>query len=157
MSDEPDAGPEADDEAMLELAAGLRAVIARLGRRLNPSASVEGLTPSQASALQVLSHRGSLRLSELAGIEGLNPTMLSRIVGKLDEGGLIHRIPDPADQRAIQVEATEEGHRVAGEIRNARSRVVAEALAKLPEPTREMLRDTLSALVELDEALSQTP
>lgn len=148
-----DGSPEID-EAMLELAAGLRAVIARLGRRLNPSASVEGLTPSQASVLQVLSHRGSLRLSELAGIEGLNPTMLSRIVGKLDERGLIHRIQDRDDQRAVRVEATDAGHRLATEIRDARSAVVAEALTRIPEPTRELLRDALPALGELGDALS---
>lgn len=142
------------DEAMLDLAAGLRAAIARLGRRLNSSASIEGLTPSQASALQVLSHRGALRLGELATIEGLHPTMLSRIVGKLDEAGLIHRIPDPDDARAARVEATEEGSRVAAEIRRTRARVVAEALAQVPEPTRQALRDALPALTELGDALS---
>lgn len=143
-----------DREAMLDLAVGLRAVIARLGRRLNVSSSIEGLTPTQASVLQLLAHRGGLRLAELTTLEGLNPTMLSRIVGKLDEAGLIRRIPDPADLRAARLEATDRGHHVAEEIRDARARVVAEALARLPEATRQQLDDALPALVELGEALS---
>lgn len=143
-----------DDEARQELAVGLRAVIGRLGRRLNSSASTEGLTPSQASVLQVLSFRGPVKLADLATIEGLNPTMLSRIVSKLDEAGLLRRLPDPEDLRAVRVEATDEGLRLSQQVREARSRVVAEALASVPEATQLLLRDALPALGELGDALS---
>lgn len=147
-------GTAETDAELFELAFGLRAIIARLGRRLNVSSSIEGLTPTQASVLQVLAHRGALRLADLASLEGLNPTMLSRIVGKLDEAGLIQRIPDPDDARAARVQATAEGLRVAEEIRNARSRVVADALAGLPPATQELLQRALPALIELGDALS---
>lgn len=142
------------DEELFELAYGLRAIIARLGRRLNVSSSIEGLTPTQASVLQVLAHRGPLRLGDLTALEGLNPTMLSRIVGKLDEAGLIQRIPDPDDARAARVQATGQGLHVAEEIRNARSRVVADALESLPAATRDLLREALPALIDLGDALS---
>src|SRR5258705_3429106 len=89
----------------------LRAVISKLARQFNATATGAGLTPTQASVLALIAARGPLGLTELAQLEGLNPTMLSRVVGKLTELGLIQRDPDPADLRAIQVEATAAGHR----------------------------------------------
>ena len=48
--------------------ARLRGVIARLSRQLNASATHEGLTPSQASALGLIDWRGELSLTELADL-----------------------------------------------------------------------------------------
>ncbi len=141
------------EQELMDLASRLRGVIAGLSRRLNASASSEGLTPSQASALQVLSWRGPLKISDLATIEGVNPTMLSRIVKKLDEDGLLRRMQDPNDLRSALVEATEEGNKVAENIRHDRARVVADALAGLPAETRDSLRDALTALDSLRIAL----
>ncbi len=89
----------------------LRGVISKLARELNATATGEGLTPTQASVLGLIAFRGPLGLTELAQLEGLNPTMLSRVVGKLTELGLIQRDPNPDDLRAIQVEATDAGRR----------------------------------------------
>ncbi len=143
-------GPDPD---LMDLASRLRGVIAGLSRRLNASAASEGLTPSQASALQVLSWRGPQKLSDLAAIEGLNPTMLSRIVKKLDEDGLLRRRQDPHDLRSALVEATEEGKKVAENIRHSRARVVADALAEMPVETRSSLQGALTALESLRETL----
>ena len=71
----------------------------------------EGLTPSQASVLGIVTNRGPLGLTELTEIEGLNPTMLSRVVGKLDSFGLIQRLRDPDDFRAARVQVTSEAKR----------------------------------------------
>src|SRR5579863_5922375 len=67
----------------------LRRAVLRLARQLNAASVGEGLTPTQASVLGIVTHRGPLGLTELTEIEGLNPTMLSRVVGKLDSFGLI--------------------------------------------------------------------
>ena len=96
-----------DDETVIRL----RRVVLRLARHLNAASVGEGLTPTQASVLGIVTNRGPLGLTELTEIEGLNPTMLSRVVGKLDSFGLIRRLRDPDDFRAARVEVTPEGSR----------------------------------------------
>src|SRR4051794_26476911 len=101
--------------------ARLRGVIFRLARQLNATSTGEGLTPTQASVLGLVAFRGPLGLAELTELEGLNPTMLSRVVRKLDEDGLIRRLPDPSDLRAVRVEVTPEGALVHERVRALRT------------------------------------
>lgn len=131
----------------------MRGVIGKLARQLNTSATGEGLTPTQASVLGLISHRGPLGLAELAELEGVNPTMLSRVVGKLTELGLIHRIPDPADARAARVEATKPGRKTHDRIKARRAAVVSDCLDRLPAETTQTLLAALPALEALAEEL----
>jgi DNA-binding MarR family transcriptional regulator len=138
--------------------ARLRVVIGRLARELNATATGEGLTPTQASVLGLVSGRGPLGMAELAGLEGLNPTMLSRVVGRLDELGLVRRLPDPADARAVRVDATPDGRGVHERIRAQRTRVVSQCLDRLPEESTRTLLQALPALELLvDELRSAKP
>lgn len=123
------------------MVARLRGVISRLARRLNASSTDEGLTPTQYSVLGLIAVRGPLGLTELTDLEGLNPTMLSRVVRKLDDEGLIRRQPDPADQRAVRVQVTPAGAEVHERIRTHRTQVLYACLERLPlEVTDELLR-----------------
>ena len=90
----------------------LRRVVLKLARQLNAASREEGLTPTQASVLGITTMRGPLSLAELTEIEGINPTMLSRVIGKLDEYGLLKRLRDPDDFRAARVEVTPKGRAV---------------------------------------------
>lgn len=136
-----------------ERVARLRRVIGRLARQLNATSTEEGLTPTQASVLGLVALRGPLGLAELAELEGLNPTMLSRIVRKLDEAGLIRRLTDPSDLRAARVEITADGAAVAERVRAQRTQVVSECLEKLPDETSDELLRALPALESLAEEL----
>jgi DNA-binding MarR family transcriptional regulator len=125
----------------VELVARLRGVISRLARQLNATSTTEGLTPTQYSVLALVAVRGPLGLAELTALEGLNPTMLSRVVRKLHDEGLIRRRPDPADQRAALVEATPSGTQMHQRIRSQRTQVLYDCLDRLPtEISDELLR-----------------
>ncbi|HTF50871.1 MAG TPA: MarR family transcriptional regulator [Pseudonocardia sp.] len=125
----------------VEMVARLRGVISRLARQLNATSTDEGLTPTQYSVLGLIAVRGPLGLTELTEMEGLNPTMLSRVVRKLDDEGLIRRQPDPADQRAARVQVTPAGSEVHQRIRAQRTQVLYACLERLPiEVTDELLR-----------------
>jgi DNA-binding MarR family transcriptional regulator len=137
----------------LDVSARLRGVVMRLSRQLNASATHEGLTPSQASALGVINHRGPLSLSELAAIEGLNPSMVSRIVGRLDELGLISRRQHPRDLRAAVVEITDAGRQANGRIRSERGQVLSACFEQLSKSEQEALVTALPALEALAEKL----
>jgi DNA-binding MarR family transcriptional regulator len=136
-----------------ERVARLRAAIGRLARQLNVTSTVEGLTPSQSSVLGLVALRGPLGLAELTELEGLNPTMLSRVVRKLDETGLIRRLSDPTDLRAVRVEITEAGSLVHERVRALRSQVLSQCLDQLPPATVDQLSTALPALEALAAAL----
>lgn len=137
----------------VELVARLRVVIARLARKLNETSTGEGLTPTQYSVLGLIRSRGPLGLAELTDLEGLNPTMLSRIVRKLDEQGLIRRLPDPSDLRAVRVEVTEAGSGVHTRVRDARTSALSDWVERLPETTQTNLLAAVPALEELAASL----
>jgi DNA-binding MarR family transcriptional regulator len=138
----------------VELVSRLRRVIGRLARQLNMTAAGEGLTPTQASVLGQIALRGPLGMAELAELEGLNPTMLSRMVRKLDDDGLIRKLSDPADLRAVHVEITPAGSLVHDRLRELRTQVVSECLQRLPRGTVAELVQALPAMERLADELN---
>ena len=138
-----------DEETVIRL----RRVVLRLARQLNAASLGEGLTPTQASVLGIVTNRGPLGLTELAEIEGLNPTMLSRVVGKLDSFGLIRRLRDPDDFRAARVEVTPEGKQAYQRIAAQRAAILSERVAGLPPEREAALVEALPALENLAEDL----
>ena len=138
-----------DDETVIRL----RRVILRLARHLNAASVGEGLTPTQASVLGIVTRRGPLGLTELTELEGLNPTMLSRVVGKLDSFGLIRRLRDPQDFRAARVEVTPKGEQAYQRIAAQRAAILSERVAGLPAEQVAALIAALPALENLAEDL----
>lgn len=136
-----------------ETVARLRRATAKLARVLNTSATNEGLTPTQASVLSLIAARGPISLASLVELERVNPTMLSRVISKLDERGLLTRTPDPDDQRAVSVEATAKGHETHERIRKERTIRVSECVRQLPPQQAEALTHALPALETLAEHL----
>jgi DNA-binding MarR family transcriptional regulator len=127
----------------------LRAAIGRLSRQLNASVVDVGFSPSQLSVLGTVSRRGPIGIGELADLEGINPTMLSRIVGKLSDGGLIERIAHPDDGRAVVVQTTAAGRKLHQRVQEQRSKAIAVRLENMPDLQAAQLLAALPALEAL--------
>jgi len=140
-------------EAVELSAARLRLAVARLSRRLRPTAAAGALTTSEVDVLLAAERRGPVRLSDLASFAGLNPTMLSRLVPKLEAAGLILRLPDPADRRVCRVEATGEGRRLLEAVRSERNDALSRRLLELGPKQRAAVVAALPVLEELAERL----
>lgn len=134
-----------DNEAVVHL----RRVVGRLARHLNAEATGEGLTPSQASVLGQIVVNGPLGVGRLSQIEGLNPTMLSRVIGKLDQSGLIVRRQGPDDLRAVWVECTPAGRRLSERIRKRRTETLSRCVERLPAGHAQSIVAALPALEAL--------
>jgi DNA-binding MarR family transcriptional regulator len=132
----------------------LRRAIQRLARQFNTSATDEGLTPTQASVLALVFGRGPIALAELVRLEHINPTMLSRVVGKLDDDGLVERTPDPDDLRSATLRVTPAGSTVHERIKAQRGAAVTAAAAKLPADEHAALVAALTSLEHLAEELA---
>jgi DNA-binding MarR family transcriptional regulator len=145
--------PVTDADARADETARLRAVIARLSRRLRPTLAGSGLTPSQISVLFTIVRLGPLGLSEVAEIESLNPTMLSRVTAQLCDAGLIRRSADPGDRRAAFVQATAAGRKIRERIHRERTQALDRYMEGLDDGQREALRNALPALERLAELM----
>lgn len=130
----------------IDEAESLRRSIARLARRLNSSASDEGLTPAEASVLGSITVHGPMGVGQLVDREQIHPTMLSRLLSRLDEAGLIQRRPHPADSRAAILEVTPDGRRLHEQLKAHRADLVLRGISRLAPGDQAALRAALPAL-----------
>lgn len=122
-----------------ELARTLREAIQRLNRRVRQTRPVGDLTFSQLSALTSLQLAGALTPRELADTERVQPPTMTKIVGKLEDRGLVVRTPHPTDGRQVILSATEQGQAVHAEYEQARNEWLARQLAALGPDDRDVL------------------
>jgi DNA-binding MarR family transcriptional regulator len=147
------ASAEHNDEAP----ARLRIAVARLSRRLKPTAAAGSLTTTEVDVLQTVARLGPLKLSQLAVSAGLNPTMLSRVVAKLEDQGLLRRLSDETDGRVCRVEATEAGRQLHQEVRSERTDLLTSELQLLSKAERLAVVAALPALERLADRLLERP
>ena len=129
----------AERDTAEQLAISLREAIMRLNRRLRQARAVGDLTFSQLSALTSLQLAGALTPRELADTERVQPPTMTKIVGKLEERGLVARTPHPTDRRQVILAATEEGRAVYAQFEKARNEWLALQLAELTPDERDTL------------------
>jgi DNA-binding MarR family transcriptional regulator len=137
--------------------ARLRIAVGRLSRRLRPTAAAGSLTATEVDVLVAAEREGPVRMSDLAGFAGLNPTMLSRLMPKLEEAGLIRRFADAADKRVSRVQATTKGRRLLERVRSERNDALSRRLAELTPEQRRALVAALPVLEALAERLLGPP
>lgn len=132
-----------------ELAKTLRDAITRLNRRVRQARPVGDLTFSQLSALTSLQLAGALTPRELADVERVQPPTMTKIVGKLEELGLVVRTPHPTDRRQVILAATEAGRAVYAQFERARNEWLAMQLAQLSPDDRDALERAAQILQQV--------
>jgi DNA-binding MarR family transcriptional regulator len=148
MSIQVEARPDTDLSA-----ARLRIAVGRLSRRLRQTAAAGSLTATEVDVLVAAERQGPVRMSDLAAFAGLNPTMLSRVIPKLEDAGLIRRLTYEADRRVCRVQATPKGHRLLERIRCERNDALSRRIAALGSDDRRVLAAALPVLEELAELM----
>ena len=139
----------------LDAATRLRAVVARISRRLQRATSGVPLTPSEMAVLSTTVRTGPVGLGHLATEEAMNPTMLSRVVRNLETAGLLQREEDPEDRRAARVTATDDGRRLVERVRTEKADALNRALDRLAPDERAVLEGALPLLEALAELLRE--
>ncbi|MET8229715.1 MarR family winged helix-turn-helix transcriptional regulator [Micromonospora orduensis] len=135
-----------------QLAPQLRDAITRLNRRVRQARPVGDLTVTQVSALTSLRLAGAMTPRELADVERVQPPTMTKIVGKLEDRGLVRRTPHPTDGRQVILAATEGGQAVLDQFERARDEWLAHRLAALDEDERETLHRAAQILQQLARA-----
>jgi DNA-binding MarR family transcriptional regulator len=121
-----------------DLASRLRLDISRMARRLRQEAGAE-LTPSQTAALATIEKHGPLTPSELATRERIQRPTATRVLGFLEEAGLITRAADPTDRRCSLVSVSPAGGELLGVLRTRKDAYLAQRLEALSSDDRAAL------------------
>jgi DNA-binding MarR family transcriptional regulator len=100
----------ATDPTVADLADRLGTAAVRLARVLRQQDAGE-LTPTMRATLGTISRDGPLTLGELAAIEQVAPPTVTKVVGKLEDQGLVARTVDADDRRVYRVALSDGGVR----------------------------------------------
>ena len=136
-----------------EVAAGLERLI-RLFRWISPPS---GLSLTSAATLATLERGGPRRLTALASREGVTQPAMTQLVARLQDAGLVDRVPDAADGRVVYVRITAEGRAMLARRRAVRVERVAALLARLSPDEQAALAAALPAIDALANAQRDDP
>lgn len=92
----------------------------------------------------------STRMSDIALDLGVTSRTITTMVDALERDGLIERVPDPNDRRAISLVLTDEGHAAIPRIKTALDEISGSIMSPLSAGDHEALHGLLMQLIERD-------
>ncbi|WP_211304822.1 MarR family winged helix-turn-helix transcriptional regulator [Umezawaea tangerina] len=128
------------------LAAELRALVAKLRRRMREHSSSTDFTPSQIAVLVRLENGGPATVTDLARAEGVRPQSMGANVAVLEAAGFVEGVPDPADGRRTILSLTAEAREKVAAGRAAREGWLFQAVRATLTPAEQR---ELASAVEL--------
>jgi DNA-binding MarR family transcriptional regulator len=128
----------------------LYVALGRLTRSLRRE-SAAPVSHGVLSALVTVVKEGPLRSGELAAREGVAPPSMTKVVGSLEQGGYVERLPDPEDGRAALISATAAGRALVESTRELRLHGLARRIDELDPDLAAALVAALPALEALAE------
>lgn len=118
------------------------------GRLLDDGARQLSLTSVRCEVIFVLHRHGAQRQRQVAELLGISPQQSAVLVDALVERDLVTRTPDPTDRRAVLVELTPAGERIAHQITHMRTRTADRLLDRLADEEVETLSGLISHLLQ---------
>jgi MarR family transcriptional regulator for hemolysin len=102
-----------------------------------------GITPAEARALIHIAARPGIRLNRLAVSLGVEPMTACGVVDRLEQRGLVERMPDPDDRRAKNLIVTDAADALMTSVAAAAADLREDALAGLSAAERETMMSAL--------------
>ena len=125
---------ETTNDAALDLLLAVHNLVRSVRRR---SAS-PGLSPTQLLVLVNLIDTGPMRIGELAGRVSCSQPTATTVATSLETAGLVRRVPDTSDGRAITVHITEAGRKTMLTIAQEQAQQLRQRLDALDPADREV-------------------
>jgi DNA-binding MarR family transcriptional regulator len=129
-----------------DLAGRLRLTIVRTARRLRQEAGTE-LSPSLTAALSTIERHGPLSPGEVAARERIQRPTATRVLARLEEQGLIDRMPDVRDRRSSLLTASKAGRDLLAELRTRKTAFLASRIERL-EPDEQATLERAADILE---------
>ena len=87
---------------------------------------------------------GTASVTDLANVAQVNPGAMTRLLDKLEQRGIVARVADPADRRALRIHLTEAGVAIWQDINHCGQRVRERATRGMSEADRDTLTRLLT-------------
>lgn len=127
------------------LAADLLAVVARINRLATHRVRLT-LPVAQARLLSAIENQGAARISDLAALDHCSQPTMTTQVRRLEDAGLVSRITDPADARAVLISITSTGTDVLARVRADRAAAIDPYLERIDDADRQTLADAVRVM-----------
>lgn len=131
------------------LASQLRIAVMRLARRLRAERLDTTHTLTQLAALATVERHGPITPGDLASHERVQPPSMTRVLGRLEDDGLVRRSQHPTDGRQQLVAITNAGRELLAADRRRREAWLSCQLAGLADTDVAALSDLLPLLERL--------
>lgn len=138
------------------LGADLLSVVARLNRLANQRVHIQ-LPFAQARLLSTIEDQGTARISDLAALDHCSQPTMTTQVRRLEDAGMVSRIADPVDARAVLISITDEGRNALARVRLDRAAAIDPYLARLDDDARATLTGAVAVLRDLLDVARQSP
>ncbi len=112
------------------------------------AAAGHDLTYSQFVTIKRLAMDSSDGVTDLARWAQVNPGAMTRLLDKLETRGLLRRIADPNDRRALHIVLTDAGQAIWSDIQHCGERVRARAVQGMDDGEREQLFRLLNQVLQ---------
>ena len=146
------AGGRVQPDALADGIARLRRALRRGARVADPE---NPLAVAQLELLSALVENPGSRPGQLALLLHMRPNTVTTIVNALTARGMVSRASADEDRRAVELTATEAGHKAVHAWQATNAAVLHLALSTLPAPSRRALAAAVPALGALAEAVDR--
>ncbi len=116
-------------------------------QRFRPHLRAHGLTDQQWRVLRALAEAPSLEILEISERCCILPASLSLMLPKLEDGGLISRESNPADQRRVIVSLTKGGRELFAEMRAESEEIYGQLARDIGGERMTALYDLLEVVI----------
>lgn len=142
MSTEAGTGEVGDEQ----LAAELRRVLLVSSRVLRSHTASDEVSASQYSVLAYLERSGESTPGALASFEHVSPPVMTRILARLEEAGLVARTAHPQDGRQVLVSLTTTGEELVRRGREERDEWLRGRIGEITDAERRTLGEAVAIL-----------
>lgn len=136
-----------------ELASALRLEISKMYKTLRSQSHIDGnLSITESTIMSHLYFNGSLYPSEMAAIVRVKAQSVSQIITKLDENGLIVKVPSKTDKRKVAIFLSDKGKEEVEKSRHMRDSWLAKAIEQsLTHQEQQILQEAVMLLDKLSD------
>lgn len=146
----------AAEQAVAGLGADLLAVVARLNRYATQRIQMQ-LPAAQARLLSTIDAHGEARICDLAAVDHCSQPTMTTQVRRLEDAGLVTRMVDPGDARAVRITITTEGMETLNRVRADRASAIEPQLAGLNAADHDVLEQAVVVLRRLMDDSASVP
>ncbi len=119
-----------------------------LAEQVKESSCCIGVTLAQCHAVLEIEEHGETTIRKLTKSLGLDKSTVSRTIEGLVQGGLVERVPHPADRRVSLLNLTDRGKATGNEINNVNDAYYGRIFQSIPAEKQAEVVESFGLLVQ---------